>query len=181
MKDSLELEEFMELKDGEKLGDLDSSREVTMEDFLMLEEWLKGMDQNSKKNLDKDQHTSRGYLKTLPKASIDRHQPNEIDRHPPYIVDRHAPDSIDLRPPDYINRHTLLDELHSCMVELEPAEERMHKSESSHLAVLEHLRPPIWAEEVVGIHKRVKRIHVPVKFVVSCIVVEVEFPNQIEV
>ncbi|KAH0906095.1 hypothetical protein HID58_037922 [Brassica napus] len=77
MKDFLELEEFMELKDGEQLGDLDSSREVTMEDFLMLEEWLK--------------------------------------------------------------------------------------------------------EEVVGIHKRVKRIHVPVKFVVSCIVVEVEFPNQIEV
>ena len=40
MEDFLELEELLELKDGEKLGDLDSSREVTMEDFLELEEWL---------------------------------------------------------------------------------------------------------------------------------------------
>ncbi|KAF2531882.1 hypothetical protein F2Q70_00031793 [Brassica cretica] len=40
----LELEEFLELKDGEKLEDLDSSREVTMEDFLELEEWLEDMD-----------------------------------------------------------------------------------------------------------------------------------------
>ena len=37
MKDFLELEEFLDLKDGEKLEDLNSSREVTMEDFLELE------------------------------------------------------------------------------------------------------------------------------------------------
>ncbi|KAF2607664.1 hypothetical protein F2Q68_00045065 [Brassica cretica] len=34
MKDFLELEEFFGLEDGEKLEDLDLSREVTMEDFL---------------------------------------------------------------------------------------------------------------------------------------------------
>ncbi|WZZ70046.1 hypothetical protein YC2023_081416 [Brassica napus] len=32
------IEDFLELEDGEKLEDLDSSREVTMEDFLELEE-----------------------------------------------------------------------------------------------------------------------------------------------
>ncbi|KAF3591358.1 hypothetical protein DY000_02021511 [Brassica cretica] len=63
------------------------------------------------------------------------------------------------------------------MVEVEPIEERMHKPESSHLAFPEHLRPPICKEEAVGIHKRVKMIHDPVKFVVTCAVVDVEFPN----
>ncbi|KAH0883891.1 hypothetical protein HID58_059987, partial [Brassica napus] len=38
MADSLELEEFLELEDGEKFEDLDSSREVTMEYFLETEE-----------------------------------------------------------------------------------------------------------------------------------------------
>ena len=80
MEDSLELEEFLELEDGEKLEDLDSSIEVTMEYFLELEEWLEDMDQNSKKKLDDDQHTMRGDLETSPKASIDRHQPDEIDQ-----------------------------------------------------------------------------------------------------
>ena len=45
MEDFLELEEFLELEDGEQLGDLDSSREVTMEDFFELEEWLEDVDQ----------------------------------------------------------------------------------------------------------------------------------------
>ena len=67
----MELEEFLELEDGEKLEDLDSSREVTMEDFLELEEWLEDMDHNSKKKLDEDHHTSRGDLETSPKARID--------------------------------------------------------------------------------------------------------------
>nr|VDD25016.1 unnamed protein product [Brassica oleracea] len=66
----------------------DLDREITMEDFLELEDeaQLEDMDQNSKKKLDDDQHTSRGDLETL-KASIDRHQPDEIDRHPPYVID----------------------------------------------------------------------------------------------
>uniref|UniRef100_A0A0D3BUY9 Uncharacterized protein n=1 Tax=Brassica oleracea var. oleracea TaxID=109376 RepID=A0A0D3BUY9_BRAOL len=50
----------------------------------------------------------------------------------------------------------------------------MHKSEASHLAVHEHQRPHICAEEASGICKRVKRIHDPVKIVVPC--AEVEFP-----
>uniref|UniRef100_A0A0D3DKV1 Uncharacterized protein n=1 Tax=Brassica oleracea var. oleracea TaxID=109376 RepID=A0A0D3DKV1_BRAOL len=52
----------------------------------------------------------------------------------------------------------------------------MHKSEASHPALHKHLRPSIRAEEAAGFHKRVKRIHVPVKIVVSCAVFEVEFP-----
>ncbi|KAH0867130.1 hypothetical protein HID58_074152, partial [Brassica napus] len=74
MEDFLELEEFLELEDGGKLEDLDSSREVTMEDFL------------------------------------------------------------------------------------------------------EHQTPPIWIEEAAGLHKRVKRLHDPVKIVVPCTVFEAESP-----
>ncbi|KAF2602796.1 hypothetical protein F2Q70_00025966 [Brassica cretica] len=107
MEDFLELEEFLELEDGEKLEDLDSSREVIMEDFLELEEWFEDMDQNSKKKLDDDQHTSRGDLETSPKASIDRHQPDEIDQQPPYIIDqRHTVSSIDNQQIASIYTHT---------------------------------------------------------------------------
>ncbi|KAF3523476.1 hypothetical protein F2Q69_00048427 [Brassica cretica] len=196
MEDFLELEEFLELEDGEKLEDLDSSREVAMEDFLELEEWLEDMDQNSKKKLDDDQHTSRGDLETSPKASIDRHQPDEIDRQPlyiidqrpPYIIDQQSADSIDLhphsiinrQPPDCIDRHPWLDELLGYVIELEQIEERMHKSVASHHAVHEHQRPPIYAEEAVGFHKRVKMIHDPVKIVVPCAVFEVEFPISLD-
>ncbi|CDY21454.1 BnaC03g27430D [Brassica napus] len=52
----------------------------------------------------------------------------------------------------------------------------MHTSTTSHLAVPEHPRPPICTEEAAGFHKRVKRIHDHVKFVVPCIVFEVESP-----
>ncbi|KAF2558398.1 hypothetical protein F2Q68_00014215 [Brassica cretica] len=69
----------------------DVDREITMEDSLELEEWLEDMDQNSKKKLDDDHHTSRRDLETS-KASIGRHQPNEIDRQPPHIIDLHPPD-----------------------------------------------------------------------------------------
>ncbi|KAF2532225.1 hypothetical protein F2Q70_00029402 [Brassica cretica] len=69
----------------------DVNREVTMEDSLELEEWLQDMDQNSKKKLDDDQHTSRGDLETS-KASIGQHQPDEINRQPPHIIDLHPPD-----------------------------------------------------------------------------------------
>ncbi|KAF2581106.1 hypothetical protein F2Q68_00004995 [Brassica cretica] len=82
----LDLEEFLELEDGEKLEDLDSSRKVTMEDFLELEEWLEDMYQNSKKKVDDDHHTSRGDLETS-MTSIDRHQPDQIDRQPSHIID----------------------------------------------------------------------------------------------
>ncbi|KAF3557370.1 hypothetical protein F2Q69_00013039 [Brassica cretica] len=107
MEDFFELEVFLELEDGEKLEDLDSSREVTVEDFLELEEWFENMDQNSKKKLDDDQHTSRGDLETSPKASIDRHQPDEIDQQLPYIIDqRHPVSSIDNQQIASIYTHT---------------------------------------------------------------------------
>ncbi|KAH0917412.1 hypothetical protein HID58_025072, partial [Brassica napus] len=47
---------------------------------------------------------------------------------------------------------------------------------ASHNADSKHLRPLICAKEDGGFHKRVKRKHDPVKIVVPCIVVEVEFP-----
>ncbi|KAF2541622.1 hypothetical protein F2Q68_00031332 [Brassica cretica] len=171
IEDFVELEEFLELEDGEKLEDLDSSREVTMEDFLDLEEWLEDMDHNSKKKLDDDQHTSRGGLETS-KASIDRHQPAEIDRQKPLIIDLHPPDIdrhsqpiIDRQHPPNIDRCPLLDDPPGCIVELEQVEERMYMSKASHFAVPKYHRPPIWTEEAVGFHKRVKRIHDPVKHV----------------
>ncbi|KAJ4875982.1 Uncharacterized protein Rs2_41000 [Raphanus sativus] len=54
-------------------------------------------------------------------------------------------------------------------------ETSIHKSETSYLAVPEHLRP-ICGEEAVGICKRVKRIHDPVKIMVPCTVVKAESP-----
>ncbi|KAG2255658.1 hypothetical protein Bca52824_074952, partial [Brassica carinata] len=49
------------------------------------------MDQNSKKKLDDDQHTSRGDLETSLKVRIDRHQPDEISQQPPCITDNRPP------------------------------------------------------------------------------------------
>ncbi|KAF3593956.1 hypothetical protein DY000_02020534 [Brassica cretica] len=155
MEDFLELEEFLELEDGGKLEDLDSSREVIMEDFLELEEWLEDMDQNSKKKLDDDQHTSRGDLETS-KARIDRHQPDEIDRQPPHIIDLHPPD---------IDRHR------------QPLIDRHHPpNRSIPIARPSARTPPIWIEEAAGLHKRVKRLHDPVKIMVPCTVFEAESP-----
>ncbi|KAF2614702.1 hypothetical protein F2Q70_00011938 [Brassica cretica] len=160
----------------------DVDREVNMEDFLELEEWLEEMDQNSEKKLDDDQHTSRGDLETS-KASIDRHQPAEIDRQPPHIIDLHPPDIdrhrqpiIDQHHPPNIDRYPLLDVPPGCIIEMEPIEERMCMFKASHLAVPKHQRTPIWIEEADGFHKRVKRIHDPVKNVVPCAVFEVESP-----
>uniref|UniRef100_A0A0D3CJE7 Uncharacterized protein n=1 Tax=Brassica oleracea var. oleracea TaxID=109376 RepID=A0A0D3CJE7_BRAOL len=59
---------------------------------------------------------------------------------------------------------------------MEPIEERMYMSKASHLAVPKHQRSPIWTEEADGFHKRVKRIHDPVKIVVPCAVFEAESP-----
>ncbi|KAF2540393.1 hypothetical protein F2Q68_00032146 [Brassica cretica] len=107
------------------------------------------MDQNSKKKLDDDQHTSRGDLETS-KASIDRHQPDEIDRQPPHIIDLYPPDidrhrqpNIDRHHPPNIDRCPLLDVPPSCIIEMEPVEERMYMSKASHLAVPKHQRPSI--------------------------------------
>ncbi|KAF3548657.1 hypothetical protein DY000_02004876 [Brassica cretica] len=127
----------------------DVDREVTMEDSLELEEWLEDMDQNSKRKLDDDHHTSRGDLGTS-KASIGRHQPDEIDRQPPHIIDLHPPD---------IDRHR------------QPLIDRHHRPNIDRFPLLDI--PP---EEAAGFHKRVKRIHDPVKIVVPCAVFEAESP-----
>uniref|UniRef100_A0A0D3EA99 Uncharacterized protein n=1 Tax=Brassica oleracea var. oleracea TaxID=109376 RepID=A0A0D3EA99_BRAOL len=134
--------------------------DITLDDFLELEDFLKLEDevqpedlgQDSELKLDDDRHTSEKDLETSPKASIDRNHLPCIDRH-----------SLLNEPPEY-------------KVELKPAEEIMNKSKASHLAVLKYIRPPIHAEEAAMFHKRVKRIHDLVKFVVPCAVFEVEFP-----
>ncbi|KAF3555997.1 hypothetical protein F2Q69_00013822 [Brassica cretica] len=164
----------------------DVDREITMEDFLELEDETQpeNLDHNLEKKLDDYQHTSKRDLETSLEASIDRHPPYIIDRHPPYIIDQHTPyiidhhprDSIDLHPPESIDRHPVLDEPYGFVVEMEPIEERVHESEASRNDDYKHLRPLTCAEEVVGLHKRVKRIHDPVKIVVPCPVVEVESP-----
>uniref|UniRef100_A0A0D3D2W0 Uncharacterized protein n=1 Tax=Brassica oleracea var. oleracea TaxID=109376 RepID=A0A0D3D2W0_BRAOL len=59
---------------------------------------------------------------------------------------------------------------------MEPIEERMYMSKTSHLVVPRHQTPPIWIEEAAGLHKRVKRLHDPVKIVVPCTVFEAESP-----
>ncbi|KAF3521954.1 hypothetical protein F2Q69_00047342 [Brassica cretica] len=59
----------------------------------------------------------------------------------------------------------------------------MPKFQASHPAVHEHQRPPIYAKEAGGFHKRVKRMHDPVKIVVPCAVFEVEFripPDKVD-
>ncbi|KAF2616543.1 hypothetical protein F2Q68_00039810 [Brassica cretica] len=140
------------------------------------------MDQNSKKKLDDDHHTSRGDLETS-KASIGRHQPDEIDRQPHHIIDLHPPDIdrhrqplIDQHHPPNIDRCPLLAIPPGCIIEMEPIEERMYMCKASHLAVPKHQRPPIWTEEAAGFHKRVKRIHDHVEIVVPCAVFEAESP-----
>ncbi|KAF3486279.1 hypothetical protein F2Q69_00053099 [Brassica cretica] len=148
------------------------------------------------KKLDDNQNTSRGDLETSPKAIIGRHQPDEINRHPPCIMDQHPPsiivhhlpdsidlhppDSIDLHPPESIDRHPLLDEPHGFIVEMEPIEERVHESKASHNGDSKHLRPLICTEEADGLHKRMKRIHNPVKIVVPCVVFEAESPIPLD-
>ncbi|KAH0858889.1 hypothetical protein HID58_087150 [Brassica napus] len=52
----------------------------------------------------------------------------------------------------------------------------MSTFKASHPAVHGHQRPPICAKEGARFHKRVKKIHDPVKIVVPCVVFEVEFP-----
>ncbi|KAF2549277.1 hypothetical protein F2Q70_00022213 [Brassica cretica] len=154
-----------------------------MEDFLELEEWL-----DSEQKLDDERNTTRKDPETSPRATIDRNQPDEIDRQlphifdqcPPYIIDRHPPDSIELHPPDCIDRQPWLDILPGYIVEQEQVKEMMYMSKASHLAVSKHQRPPIWTEEAAGFHKRVKRIHDPVKIVVPCAVFEAESPIPLD-
>ncbi|KAH0893065.1 hypothetical protein HID58_055494, partial [Brassica napus] len=68
-------------------------------------------------------------------------------------------------------------ELEDCLKELDGAQhEDLDHNLVSHLSVCEHLRPNISAEEAARFHKRVKRIHDPVKIVIPCAVVEAESP-----
>ncbi|KAF3550197.1 hypothetical protein DY000_02006777 [Brassica cretica] len=163
----------------------DVDREITIEDFLELEDKTtpENLDHNLEKKLDDHQHTSEKDLETSLEASIGRHQPDEIDRQPPHIIDLHPPDNdlhrqplIDRHHPPNIDLFPLLDIPPGCIIEMELIEEMMYMSKASHLDVPKHQRPPIWTEEAAGFHKRVKRIHDPVKIGVQCAVFEVESP-----
>ncbi|KAF3527254.1 hypothetical protein DY000_02040934 [Brassica cretica] len=117
---------------------------ITMEDFLELEDEAQpeNLDHNLEKKLDEYQHTSEKDLETS-KASIGRHQPDEIDRQPPHIIDLHPPD-IDRHRQPLIDRHhtlnidrcPLLDVPPCCIIEMEPIEERTNMSKASHLAIV---------------------------------------------
>ncbi|CAG7909607.1 unnamed protein product [Brassica rapa] len=108
--------------------------------------------------------------------TIDLHLPDFIDRQPHDNIDRHPPDKIDRYPPDCKYRHPCLDELSRYMIEPELVGRKEHTSGASHIHVPEHLRPPICAEEAVGICKRVKRIHDPVKIMVPSAVFKAASP-----
>ncbi|KAF3553397.1 hypothetical protein F2Q69_00011560 [Brassica cretica] len=155
----------------------DIDREITMEDFLELEDETTpdNLDHNLEKKLDDHQHTLEKDLETSLDASIGRHQPDEIDRQSPHI-DRHRQPLIDRHHPPNIDRFPLLDEPNGFIVEMEPIEERVHESETSRNDDYKHLRPLTCAEEADEFHKRVKRIHDPVKIVVPCAVFEAESP-----
>uniref|UniRef100_M4F2S3 Uncharacterized protein n=1 Tax=Brassica campestris TaxID=3711 RepID=M4F2S3_BRACM len=150
---------------------------VTLKDFLELEEWLQ-------QKLDDKPTSGKGLENSLKADAIDRHKPDKIDRPPPYDIDlqspsnidQHTPDCIARYPPDSIDRHPCLDELSGYMIEPELVGRKQHTSRASHLALPENLRPPLCEEEAVGICKRVKRIHDPVKIMVPCAVFEVESP-----
>ncbi|KAG5373790.1 hypothetical protein IGI04_042892 [Brassica rapa subsp. trilocularis] len=120
---------------------------VTLKDFLELEEWLRH-------KLDDQPASGKGLENSLKADDIDRiNLMRSIDTHPTTSI--------------YSRRY---------MIEPELVGRKEHTSGASHLAVPEHLRPPICAEEAVGICKRVKRIHDPVKVMVPCAVFEVESP-----
>ncbi|KAG5373910.1 hypothetical protein IGI04_042769, partial [Brassica rapa subsp. trilocularis] len=150
---------------------------VTLKDFLELEEWLR-------QKLDDQPASGKGLENSLKADDIDRHKPDEIDRHPPYDIDlqspsnidQHTPDCIARYPPDCIDQYSCLDELSGYPIEPELVGRKEHTSGASHLAVPENLRPLLCEEEAVGICKRVKRIHDPVKFVVPYEVFEAESP-----
>ena len=89
------LENFLELEDEEQSENLDLNREITMKDFLEIgdDEQIENLGQDSKLKLDVDQHPTGKDLDTSPKASINRYPPS-------------------------IDRHSWLNELPSCMIEL---------------------------------------------------------------
>ncbi|KAH0873033.1 hypothetical protein HID58_070395 [Brassica napus] len=115
-----------------------------MEDILEIEneEQLEILGQDSKLKLDVDQHPTGKDLDTSPKASINRYPP-------------------------YIDRHSWLNELPSCMIELEPVEKRMDKSKASHFPVPEHLKSHICAEKAAGFHKRMEKYLTLITYTIS--------------
>uniref|UniRef100_M4DGJ1 Uncharacterized protein n=1 Tax=Brassica campestris TaxID=3711 RepID=M4DGJ1_BRACM len=165
------------------LTELDIDKEITIEDFLELDDFLKVLDealprdlgQNSEKKLDDDKLTSGKDLETSPKASIDRHRPLVTDRHRPpgidrhrppgierhrqLVTDRHRPPSIDRHRPPGIDRHRQL------------VTDRHHPPDIDRSPLLNES-----PEEAIGFHKRLKRIHDHVKSLVLCLISEAESP-----
>ena len=134
-----------------------------MEDFLELEEFLELEDGEKLEDLDSSREVTIKDLLELEEwlEDMDQNSKKKLDD------DQHTSrGDLETSPKASIDRHPLLDELPGYIVELEQIEERMHKSEASHNADSKHLRPLICAEKAVGLHKRVKRIHDPVKIVV---------------
>ncbi|KAF2571980.1 hypothetical protein F2Q70_00001616 [Brassica cretica] len=140
---------------------------ILREEIWKLHQRLASIDTNLMRSIDNHPTSS---INAHPVSSIKNEQIASIYTHIPLSID----ESIDT--PEIVDRHPSLEQLPGYIVELEPVEERVHESEASRNADSKHLRPLICAEEAAGFHKRVKRIHDPVKFVVPCDMVEVEFP-----
>ncbi|KAG2307242.1 hypothetical protein Bca52824_026990 [Brassica carinata] len=133
-------------------------------------------DRNMGASIDKSNRESIDFHPRHTEQRLDddrqRQPPHIIDLKPPDLIDQPDATDIDRYPPETIDRHPWLDELPGYTIKMEPIDERVHKFETSHLSVPKHHRPC----EAVGIHKRVNRIHDPVKIAVSYFVSEDESP-----
>ncbi|KAH0879362.1 hypothetical protein HID58_066756, partial [Brassica napus] len=155
MEDFLEQEEFLELEDGEKLEDLDSSREASHP----------AVHEHQRPPICAEE--AAGFHKRV-----------KMIHDPVKIVVPCAVFEVEFPiPPDkgaHMSSYVEMLENHQ---HVEASQRGLRfRDEASHPAVHEHQRPPIYAEEAAGFHKRVKMIHDPVKIVVPCAVFEVEFP-----
>ncbi|KAF3556218.1 hypothetical protein F2Q69_00014064 [Brassica cretica] len=117
-----------------------------MEDFLELEDVAQPENLDHKLQKKLDDHQHTS------ESDLKTSPKASIDRQHPPDIDRYPPGCIYRHQPDDIDRHPGLDEPSG------------------------YIRPPIWTEEAVGFHKRVKRIHDHVKIVVPCAVFEAESP-----
>ncbi|KAF3602487.1 hypothetical protein F2Q69_00035478 [Brassica cretica] len=99
-------------------------------------------------------------------ASIDTNQMGSTDNHPTSSINAHPISSIDTQrivstythPRESIDTHPI------ASLDTHPIISIDTQGWTS--------RPPIWTEEAAGFHKRVRRIHDPVKIVVPCAYVE---------
>ncbi|KAF3565751.1 hypothetical protein DY000_02016304 [Brassica cretica] len=75
---------------------------------------------------------------------------------------------------DLYSKKKLDDDQHTSRGDLETSKAIIDRHQPDEIDRHPPHRPPIWTEEAAGFHKKVKRIHDPVKIVVPCAVFEAE-------